>query len=171
MSDFFIKLLDSRERRFQYQQTLINKYKRPIISYMLNIPGKVKRTDEYVVFHKMGIELIKSILGNKILVDEYYDEDTGMYYLAAVNQDAIELKKQMMELEDSVEGRLFDIDVFDENAKQITRSSLNLEPRKCLLCSEMAKACARNQTHPYEELIEETNKIINDFINKNLQRI
>lgn len=164
MDDFFKKLLDSRERRYNLQIRLITLYKKPIISFMLNIPGLVKRTDEYVRFHKMGTKLIEERLGNRLLLSEYFDEDTGMYYLGVVDMDATDLKKEMIELENSDMGRLFDIDVFDENYTQITRNSLGLEPRKCILCDNVARICIRERIHSYQDLIKETNKIINTYI-------
>lgn len=167
MDEFISRLLDSRERRYDYQKKLINKYKKPIISFMLNIPGKIKRTDKYVEFHKMGIKLIEDTLGKKLLISEYYDEDTGMYYLASVDLNGEELKRKMIALEDSPQGRLFDIDVFDENHRQITRKSLNLEPRKCLLCSNYARICIKEQIHSYNDLVNKTEEIVNIFVKTN----
>lgn len=167
MNEFFFKLLDSREKRFELQKHLIEKYKKPIISFMLNIPGPVKRTDSYVDFHKMGIAIIKSLLNEKIIYEQYYDEETGMFYIAVLNMDAEDLKKEMIEIENSDMGRLFDIDVFDENFNQITRSSLFLEQRKCLLCNNRAKICIRERNHSYEDLIKETNNIIDFYIKQN----
>lgn len=164
MTNFFLELLNSREMRYNRQKKLIEKFNKPIISFMLNIPGEIKRTEDYVKFHKIGIDLIKEIIGEKIILEYYYDEVTGMYYLASIDMDARDLKREMISLEDSVMGRLFDIDIFDENFNQITRSSLNLEPRKCILCDNVARICIKERNHTYEELVYETNRIINLYI-------
>lgn len=161
MKEFILKLLDSRETRSKRQNDLIKKYQKPIISYMLNIPGIEKKNQNFERFHNFGFELIKKKLGDKILDFEYYGEDTGMYYLISVDMNPMDLKILTVDLENKDSGRLFDIDVFDENYNQITRSKLGLNPRKCLICKKNAKDCSRNQTHSYEDLLIEVNKLIN----------
>ena len=64
----------------------------------------------------------------------------------------------VVELENNHElGRIFDVDVFDKNHNQISRSMLNLAPRKCLIC-EKAASCIRTRAHTYEELIKKLRK-------------
>lgn len=160
MNDFILKLLDAREERYKKQRALIDKFNKPLISFMLNTPGREKYTERLVSFQKLGIEKIEKLLGEKILYAEFKEEKTGSYYMALVNEDATFLKKQMMTLEDSPAGRLYDIDVFDENKKQVSRSSLGENPRRCFICKEPAKVCIREQRHSYEDLVQEMNKIL-----------
>lgn len=39
--------------------------------------------------------------------------------------------------------RLMDIDIFDGDYRQISRSDLGLEPRKCYICDREAKFCIK----------------------------
>lgn len=113
MDDFILRLLDAREERYEKQRRLIDKFNKPLISFMLNTPGREKYSERLVSFQKLGIEKIEKLLGEKILYEEFKEEKTGSYYMALVDEDAKVLKKQMMTLEDSPAGRLYDIDVFD----------------------------------------------------------
>lgn len=162
--EFFNRLLDDREKRFLEQEKLVEKYKKPIISFMLNIPGIEKSNEKIKRFHKKGINLIKEKIGDKILEETYEEKDTGIYYLASVDMNGEVLKNEMIEIEERDIGRLFDIDVFDENFNQITRSSLNMRPRKCLICDDIARICIKTQKHSYEELVKKTNEIIDSYI-------
>ena len=69
--------------------------------------------------------------------------------------DAAQLKKRMCRIEEShFLGRIFDIDVYDGEGGQVSRSSLNLAERKCLLCGNDARICARSRVHSADELNE-----------------
>lgn len=160
MDDFILKILDAREERYEKQRRLIDKFNKPLISFMLNTPGREKYSDRLIVFQKLGIKKIEDLLGEKILYSEFKEEVTGSYYMAVVDEDAKVLKKQLMDLEDRPTGRLYDIDVFDENKKQVSRSSLGENPRRCLICKEAAKVCIREQRHSYQDLVREMNKIL-----------
>lgn len=160
MNNFILRLLDAREERYEKQRRLIDKFNKPLISFMLNTPGREKYSDKLVAFQKLGIEKIENLLGEKILYAEFKEEITGSYYMAVVDEDAKNLKKQMMALEDSPSGRLYDIDVFDENKNQLSRSSLGENPRRCLICKKPAKVCIREQRHSYEDLVQKMNEIL-----------
>lgn len=50
-------------------------------------------------------------------------------------------------------GRFFDIDVIaGERNKSISLTDLGLEPRKCFVCGNLAKNCARSRKHSVNEL-------------------
>ena len=44
MEEFLLKLLDEKEERARTQSNLISKYKKPLISFGLNIPGREKNS-------------------------------------------------------------------------------------------------------------------------------
>lgn len=166
MERFFNELLDSREARYFKQRELIEKYGKSLISFMLNVPGIEKQNDKLVEIHKIGIELIKKVFSDKINYEYYANEHTGMYYLAVVDMDSELVKYKAAEIENSEIGRLFDIDVFSSGGQQISRTSLNLEPRKCILCDENARICIKERTHSYPELIEKMDEIIDKYLGK-----
>lgn len=169
MNEIFLKgILDEREKRYGIQMSFIEKYSSPIISFMLNIPGEIKKTKKYVDFHLKIIAKIKKLFEEeniKINEEIYSDSEFGMYYIASVETDAKFLKQKMMEIENESFGRIIDIDVFDENKNQITRKSLGLPERKCILCENDARICIKEKNHSTEELLEKVNEVIDKNLN------
>ena len=66
-----------------------------------------------------------------------------MEYLAVLNGEGKFIKEKMIGLEEeSREGRLLDIDIYDKDFSQISRSSLGLAERKCIICDYILIFCA-----------------------------
>lgn len=167
MDEFFKKLLDDREIRAQRQKDLIRAQNRPIISYMLNTPGLEKKNQKLLDFHNYGFGQIKKYFKEKIIAYDYYPNETGMYYLISLDMDPVDIKKLTVEIEEKEPGaRLLDIDVFDIDHKQISRTDLGLEPRKCLVCGDVAKTCIVGKKHDYSELIKAMYSIINQVLER-----
>lgn len=168
--DIFYAILKSREDRSLMQEEIIHKYNLPIISFTLNIPGPKKDSLEYRNIHNIGMDIIsKTLKGRKYNIEymESTHKTTGSEGYFSLDIDSLELKRITVKIENEHPlGRLFDIDVFDSNHRQISRSDLDLSPRKCILCEEIAKVCNRSKAHTLEELIEEINKIYNLYFNK-----
>ena len=77
-------------------------------------------------------------------------------------RSAEEVKKITCSIEDGSRlGRLFDMDVMTEKGS-ISRKDLGKPGRKCLICGEDAKLCARSQRHPMQELLAEVDRILED---------
>lgn len=151
------EILASREDRAAFQEKLIDKYNHSLISYTLNIPGPIKDRPEYRKIHEIGMKAILLELDKRayeIDLVHRIEKDTGSEGYISVNVDPKELKKITTEIESNHPlGRIFDIDIFDENHKQVSRRDLGLGFRKCLICNEDAKICSRAETHSLDELL------------------
>lgn len=160
-----MEILKSREDRANKQVEILKDYPYSLVSFTLNTPGIIKDNETYRGIHKIGItEILYSIERNDYDV-EYKEEilkDTGSEAYFSIDIDSRELKRTMVDIEAHHPlGRVFDIDVFDKNHNQMSRSDLKLESRKCLLCNKDARICMREKNHSYEELIlkiEELNR-------------
>lgn len=159
-----------------------------LVSMTLNIPGPVKDRPEYRKALETGLHRLKAMLESEsILYEEFRPLITGPEgYLALGSispvqtgeEFAMEIKKAAVAAEEAdALGRLFDMDVLvideaakpDENGhfrltdiRSISRSQLGAEPRKCLLCGENAKACARSRAHSMDDLLNKINEILSD---------
>ncbi|HHE6467998.1 TPA: citrate lyase holo-[acyl-carrier protein] synthase [Providencia rettgeri] len=151
------ELLDSRDARQARQQAWIGLHQVTLISFTVVFPGAVK--DNSLVRHvfNQGLNALKQIAscGQWVFLSQQsWVLKTGPECLAAVDGDAIEIKKALIRMEESsVVGRLWDFDVFDANGQQYSRSQLNLPPRQCLICENEAKICARQRTHSLVEIL------------------
>lgn len=165
------KMLDAKEKRYYKIKALTEKYNLPVLSFMLNIPGEDKNFEDAVNFHRAYIEKIKNILEKediKILWEEYNNLNTGMEYLAVLNGEGKFIKEKMIGLEEeSREGRLLDIDIYDRDFKQISRSSLGLSERKCIICDDLARTCIKKERHRQDELEKKVREILKNYKSKN----
>ncbi|EJD6370269.1 citrate lyase holo-[acyl-carrier protein] synthase [Providencia huaxiensis] len=159
------ELLDSRDARQARQQQWIGLHQVTLISFTVVFPGAVK--DNSLVRHvfNQGLNALKQIASRRqwvFLSQQSWALKTGPECLAAVDVDAIEIKKALIEIEElSPVGRLWDFDVFDANGQQYSRSQLNLSSRRCLVCEYEAKVCARHRTHPLGEILNRIEELAN----------
>lgn len=183
------ELLDSREKRVSHQKELLAEYGGVLVSVTLNIPGPVKDKHTYRKALRYGMEVLTEKLsdGEKIFDDEKNSKEqpaaSGRSAAVILYREVRELvtgpegylivqetegltaeavKHLTVEIEDSSAlGRLFDMDVITE-AGGISRADLGAGRRKCLLCSEDAKICARSMRHKTEDLLGEIDRILKE---------
>lgn len=159
-----MELLDGREQRVMHQQALLNQYGGILISMTLNIPGPVKDKPKYRHALELGMEyLIEKIGEINVTHQEIFHKLTGSEGYISVRDTDLD-KKRLKQITIDVEeeraiGRLFDIDVMDQEGG-ISRADLGAARRTCLLCGEDAKVCARSQKHEMKELLAEVERIL-----------
>lgn len=166
------EILKSREERAFFQQKIIALYNNPIISFTLNIPGHIKDSDKFRKIHDVGMDIITSELKDNnchIRFVKRINKSTGSEGYFSVDMDVMELKRITTKIENQfVLGRIFDIDVFDSEFNQISRLDLGLNPRKCLICEKNAKLCSRERTHELSDLLDEIEKLYNQYFVKGI---
>ncbi len=63
-------------------------------------------------------------------------------------------------------GRLLDIDVYDAEYNQISRSDLGHKPRACLICDDIAHYCIRSNKHSLAEVQNVIREMLIDYLSK-----
>ena len=157
------ELLDSRENRVWHQQELLDKYGGILVSVTLNIPGPIKDKPEYQKVMEWGMEALLAAYGVKAIYSETRFLKTGAEgYICLNSLEKAEAKYLAVIIESmSPKARLLDVDVMDKDGA-VSRGELGLDARKCLICDEDAKACARSQKHSMEELLAKVNELCYD---------
>lgn len=160
-------MLDAKEKRYYKIKDLTEKFGLPVLSFMLNIPGEDKNFKDAVNFHKDYIKEIKKTFDDneiKIIYEEYHNLNTGMEYLAVFNGNGKFVKEKMIDLEEKdLGGRLLDIDIYDSDFSQISRSVLNLPERRCILCTGIARTCIKEERHSLNDLKEKVRRILKNY--------
>lgn len=158
------KVLEAREWRWNYRKDLKEKYKKPILTITLNIPGPDKTKDLYKIAFRYLIQDFK----NKkvpILYEEIRQSFDGPEAYLVVDYDVLDLKKLCILFEDSHPlGRIADFDVLGDEV--ISRKDLGKEERKCLICNRPATDCIVSRRHLIDDLLKKIDEIIKDFIRK-----
>ena len=157
------QLLESRDKRAEFQSILLRGYNTPLVSFTVNMPGKVKKNHRSEAVFNAGVEAIRENLAGHIVYYKLLDNPTGPEGYFAVDMEVNELKAAMCHIEDSHPlGRLMDIDVLSSPGKHVSRTVLGQQPRKCLVCGGMAAACTRSRAHPVEQLIAAIDQLLED---------
>ena len=157
-------MMAARDKRAALQNEFAARYGSALVSYTLNIAGPVKRSasgDRCFYEGKRAIESVFAAERYTIHDSILTDARTGLEYLWAVSADDAALKAAMTAIEETHPlGRLFDIDVLANSGRKIPRSN---GARACFVCGLPGQGCARNRTHPLDELNNAVNGIIDGY--------
>lgn len=158
------QMLRAREERTARQQALLEQYRSPLVSFVMNIAGPVK--DSPLI--RQGFALGEKLLFQQLLREnvpcvyqEKVNAPTGPEGLYVVKASAVQVKDLTEELEEGLPlGRLWDMDVISPQGIKLERAA----PRRCLLCGQPAQVCARSSSHPLEELQNQTRQLLEETI-------
>ncbi len=134
-----------------------------MLSMTVNIPGPNKLTKDAKFIFDVMMDKISN-LDLKILEIRKYSVASGYEAQIAVDEDAVKLKKIVVLIEETnILGRFMDIDVMNCDKKQICRKDIGMLPRKCFICDNDAKICARSAKHSLEELLSFMHKKVRQY--------
>ena len=171
------QLLQSRDNRAKHQKDLLEAHPgRSLLCMTVQLPGPEKRNDISLAIAKAGVKAVREAFEPEY--EELRDLETGYeaYFLLLLSGE--DAKRTACHIEDTHPlGRLMDLDVVvghDDpvmsgstgHLHPISRESLGLKPRKCLLCDNEVRYCMRAKTHTVSELLarmEEMVKVCCDF--------
>lgn len=144
-------VLAARDARVARQQALLAQGG-VLLSLTLVAPGAVKRSPLLDAIFAAALDALRPHISDARARLEAVD-DGGHHALYLLDGDARAWKKQVIALENRAPlARLWDIDIIDRDGKTISRRDLGLLPRRCLICDDDAKSCARARRHSIGEL-------------------
>jgi len=153
------QILDAREYRHNVQERLLSKFRRPVLSFTMNIAGEIKQTPLIELAFDDGIQSISNLLGTP-LQRLILRRPTGCEAFFVYEKTAEEIKQSCIEIEsESPVGRLFDMDVIDIDGHKLSRPN----PRSCIVCGGPVAPCSRSRAHGLETIKACTNQILLEF--------
>ncbi|MGX7412776.1 citrate lyase holo-[acyl-carrier protein] synthase [Enterococcus caccae] len=161
-----MNMLNAREKRVTIQQELLTKHPtRTLLSATMNIPGPVKTNEQLRHAFLTVIKEIKTLFPpEKMVAHKHRELKTGSEYYLVLNETPEELKKKLIEIEEThLYGRLMDLDVVylkDQILRSISRTELNHKSRTCFICEEEAKICGRQRQHSVEEMQQAISQLL-----------
>lgn len=157
-------MLACREARTERIAAALRIKQRPLVSYTMNIAGRVKNSPVIRRGFLEGCRRLETRLAERGFPFELLDErnaPTGCERLYAVAGDAIAIKTLCVNIEDHDKlSRLFDMDVIDTSGRKLPREDLGLTERGCLVCGAPGRGCASRRIHPAEEVWGETLRVL-----------
>lgn len=157
-----VQMLEAREQRAFRQVQLIREWKKPIVSFSMNIPGPVKDSPLIRRGFRAGIgELDHRLPQNKVLHREIKEAITGWEAIYVVDLDPLDLKAITTGIEDGHSlGRLFDMDVIGTDLCKLDRDAVGGGSRDCIVCGAPGRGCASRRLHRVEELQKAVGQIL-----------
>ncbi len=158
------EVLCGRDERAAWQKKLLASREKVFVCQIgLNVPGFPKRVPGDIKIVKECRRFLLACVGAAPFEEQYLDNGAGICWQGAFDGrrfDAKALKRAAVEAENSMEaGRILDIDVLTPEG-QLSRLDMGLPSRRCLICGESAKECARAGRHDAAELREIVIRII-----------
>ncbi len=162
------KVLSDREKRYDKIVETGQKHHLPVICGKVNYPAPVKNTpDSDKVFQVLKKVLLIRFAYLVVSQHEIWGDD-GQSILLAVSMNAAEAKEAAVDIEEKHPlGRLFDIDVYKEDGKPLSREALQKKPRKCFVCDEEARVCTRSLRHDPEEVMAKFAELLRAYREEN----
>ena len=157
-------ILEAREKRAQHIEELMREFKyKTIIILKSNVPGADKNPNRLKFICNLYDSFIRKEFKLKITTKAKVGSADGNYVYYVVEEEGNIVKEKTILIEEAnVLGKLVDIDVYNEVS--ITRSQLECEMRKCLICDNYSHVCVRNQTHTQEELFAKIDEITQNYL-------
>lgn len=166
-------ILANKERRANRQLTLSEVYQDGIIGHIaLNIPGYIKQSPQITAVFLAGWrQFIRRLPEQVILFSEITaDLPTGPEGFMVLNGQYAALKEIAIKFEaEFAFGRLFDIDLLVGKAStthKISRTELGYQTRRCFVCDQDAKECARAQRHSKTEITNALNTMYSSVVDR-----
>ena len=160
------KLLASRDRRVEMQQKLRDNYPNStLVCLTVIMPGNIKRNLSSLIASQAAINTLLNKLEGNIVDVVTRDLETGYEAYVVTSLMKQDAKLIACEIEDNHPlGRLFDIDVLDDNGVPMKREVLGFPPRRCLMCDNEARYCMRNRSHSPQELNARIQQMIDAYV-------
>ena len=148
-------ILAARDARVARQQALLQQGGM-LLSLTLVAPGAVKRSPLLDAIFAAALDAIRPLVDDARARIEAVD-DSGHHALYLLDGEARDWKTRMLALENRAPlSRLWDIDIIDRDGVAVSRRDLGLPPRRCLICDDDAKTCARERRHDIAALQADT---------------
>ena len=169
------RILAARDARALRQRELLAAWpEAALLCLTVVFPGPVKRDERSVRVGEAGVAAIRASFATAVLYEEIRDLETGYEAFFVVDTGPQEAKLRTCAIEDTHPwGRLMDIDVVVDgpgssvlpgadrvSVAPVSRSSLGLPERRCLLCDRPARECMRAHTHTLEQLLSRIDALL-----------
>ncbi len=148
------QMLTAREERAFRQFSLNRQWGKPMVSFSMNIPGPVKDSPLIRRGFFEGVKALDNRLPkDKIRHREVIEAVTGWEAIYVLDMPAGEIKAATAAIEDERPlGRLFDMDVLDEQLNKLDREPFGGKSRDCIVCGAKGRGCASRRIHSVPEL-------------------
>lgn len=155
-----LSLLAARDARQAALEQALQAGWPAILTVALNIAGADKTPPgAAALFAALMRRLIDSF--PQCVSLHHCDDALGPYAVLGLPLPAEQAKRLCLAIEErEPAARLVDLDVYADDGAQLGRARLGLPARRCLICTEAAVDCMREQRHPLDAIVARTDELL-----------
>ena len=156
-------VLAAKEARQARQAIFRQRHGQVLLSLTINMPGAVKDGALIRRLAEYGAEQVRHRL--PVIAEERLYPFTGPEILLAVAESGSAVKSIAVALEEiNAFSRLLDLDVFDDDGRQLSRRDIaGQQERACLVCGEPALPCMRERRHAPAAVTAAAARLLDQF--------
>lgn len=162
------ELLAAREQRRDRQQAWLARHPATLVVLTPLAPGALKDSPLTRRIFNLGWQALRNEQrrqGWHCLRAEALGLPAGGEGFISLQAAAPQVKQCCIRLEEThPAGRLWDIDVLDAQGRILSRDDCGLPARRCLLCDQPARLCARQRRHDVGQLLAAMEETLNAAI-------
>ncbi|MFV0498826.1 MAG: triphosphoribosyl-dephospho-CoA synthase [Bacilli bacterium] len=145
-------ILEEREKRIYLIRKFMKESEKFIIIIKCNVCGNDKNFSYLECVKKYFLNLVYQNFN--VYKSNYYASADGNYYLVQINdREELIIKNELIMLEEQAFGRYIDLDLYTNLEHSISRGSLGIKSRKCIICGGKTIECMRMSKHSAEEVL------------------
>ena len=158
------QLLESRDARAARQCALLSANPgKTLVVLTVIVPGPEKRTPDSLVAARAAVGELRRAFGDTDIAE--YDLDSGFEAYLLTDKTPEDAKRICVGIEERHPlGRVFDLDVMGEDGIPLTRASVGMASRRCLICDSDARVCMRLRTHGVDELLSRIHSLTETYL-------
>ncbi len=157
--DIRYKILEDREKRTQLIMDKIRDTNNYFVVIKGNICGDDKNIKEVNLILTFFLKEVLNIFNYKSY-EKVNSYDGDYYIVELVDNNEIDIKKQLIDIESCDLGRFIDLDLFTGLSSSISRKDLNVIKRPCIVCGGDYNICSRERRHTLDEVLIKTKTLI-----------
>ena len=131
-----------------------------IVSLSLNIPGADKTPPGASALFSRTFDAARAAWPDAVVHHDALDA-LGRFVVLAIDDAPFVAKRTAVAIESATPAaRLVDIDVYSPDGAQTGRRALGFPARPCLVCTQAAVDCIRQQRHPQSEVLARVHALL-----------
>lgn len=157
-----------KEHRYAFQKQLIIKYRRTLLSLVVDYPGNSRNNSLTKNIISCIDGVLNDMLKENIYMKIFRSTGEGPVSTILLDMDSFEAKKISDEVTNKhILGCTVKLEIFDRDGKVVESPSIKDEDKKCIICDQKASTCKIQKTHDQSELITRIDNIYREYTNSN----
>jgi holo-ACP synthase len=157
-----------KAERYEFQKLLIIKYRRTLLSLIVDYPGECKNNNlsKNIISCMDGV--LSDLLEGNIYMKIFRITGEGPVITILLDIDSVEAKSICDEVVSKhMLGCTVELEIFNSQGNVAEGTGIKDEEKKCNICGQNFSVCKGQKTHNQSELITRMNNLYIEYTNSN----